>query len=162
MNDTKFKEVVGDQLDRCLEILDKKSFEYAEDGDRLHNFKVAASLQECSVQQALSGMMAKHTISIYDLCRSNSEVSKELWDEKITDSINYLLLLKASLIEGMKDRVGPGTDHCADHDIVMDCSCMPKEPRNFCVECRWMDICSHYSMSISSGCNDIEASLSSR
>ena len=162
MNNGEFHSVIDNQIKTCVEILDSKASEYAEDGDRLHNFKVAASLQECSVQQALSGMMAKHTISIYDMCRSDEVFSDALWDEKITDSINYLLLLKASLIDAKKDRVGPGTDHCADHDIVMDCSCMPKEPRNFCVECRWMDTCSHYSMGISSGCNDIEESLSSR
>ena len=140
MNDAKFKEVINSQIDRCLDVLDKKSFEYAEDGDRLHNFKVAASLQECSVQQALSGMMAKHTISIYDLCRSNSEVSKELWDEKITDSINYLLLLKASLVDAKKEQV-------SNHD---EC----KEILWYCVECGKMNDCPSYSMTPRSGCSD--------
>jgi hypothetical protein len=43
-------------------------------------------------------MMAKHTVSIYDMCNSGKEYSIDMWNEKITDSINYLLLLRA-LIE---------------------------------------------------------------
>ena len=38
-------------------------------------------------------MMSKHTVSIYDMCWSGQDYGLKLWQEKITDAINYLLLL---------------------------------------------------------------------
>ena len=51
---------------------------------------------------ALAGMMCKHTVSIYDLIEgyeAGRAIEPELWDEKIIDSINYLILLRAALYE---------------------------------------------------------------
>ena len=100
MNTEKFEEMVNNQIELCKKTLLKKAKEYATE-DRLHNFKVAAELQEISPEQALAGMMAKHTVSIYDMCNSPNPIDYpiELWDEKITDSINYLLLLAAVIRE---------------------------------------------------------------
>ena len=51
-------------------------------------------------QRALVGMMAKHIVSLYDMCYAkNTSFTKELWDEKITDSLNYLFLLAAIIKE---------------------------------------------------------------
>ena len=86
------------QLDKSVEVLCSKAKEYATT-DRLHNFKVAAQIQGISTSEALVGMMAKHTVSIYDMVRSGNAYSAEMWDEKITDHINYLLLLKAVIEE---------------------------------------------------------------
>ena len=45
-------------------------------------------------------MISKHVVSIYDMCYSNLlHFELEQWDEKITDSINYLILLKALVKE---------------------------------------------------------------
>lgn len=68
--------------------------------DRLSAFKVAASLQGCTPQRALVGMMAKQIVSLYDMCYAKNETfKKESWDEKITDSLNYLFLLSAIIRE---------------------------------------------------------------
>ncbi|MBQ2897989.1 MAG: hypothetical protein IJE46_06710 [Clostridia bacterium] len=88
-------------MGKCKEVLGVKASEYAT-SDRLHNFKVAAVLQQESPIKALGGMMAKHTVSVYDLIKAENrgeDVSIELWDEKIGDHINYLLLLWAAVIE---------------------------------------------------------------
>lgn len=98
MNVQKFNEVVETQLKRSTDVLCNKAKEYATE-DRLHNFKIAATLQGISTKQALAGMLAKHTVSIYDLCMSTKPVSLEMWEEKITDHINYLLLLRAVIEE---------------------------------------------------------------
>lgn len=95
-----FDEVVAAQLRECKRMLSLKADEYAEDTDRLHNFRVAAELQGISMEQALGGMMAKHTISIYDMIYADHSHSYELWHEKITDHINYLLLLHAMIANG--------------------------------------------------------------
>lgn len=98
MKTEQFNQVVEEQLKRCKDILIVKAREYATD-DRLHNFKVAAELENCTPRQALAGMMAKHTVSIYDMCRSDVKFSDNQWNEKITGHINYLLLLRAIVEE---------------------------------------------------------------
>ena len=95
-----FNNIIEDQLNRSKDVLCSKAAEYATD-DRLHTFKVAAELQGCSTKKALAGMMAKHTVSIYNMCVSDKLNSTEMWNEKITDHINYLLLLRAIIEEDM-------------------------------------------------------------
>ena len=99
MTTEKFNRLTEDQINRSFDILCNKAKEYATE-DRLHNFRVAASLQGVTELQALAGMMAKHTVSVYDMCSSGAEYPLSLWEEKITDHINYLLLLNAMVHEG--------------------------------------------------------------
>jgi hypothetical protein len=90
-----FEDVVMTQFERSKATLLSKAAEYAIDTDRLHNFRVAAELQGETPRQALAGMMAKHTVSVYDMAKSTETFPMAQWDEKITDHINYLLLLRA-------------------------------------------------------------------
>lgn len=102
MTNQEFNEIAGEQIEYCKRLLGIKGEEYnADSGDRFHAFKVAAVLQGCTPKQALAGMLAKHTVSIYDMC-AKGEHSLEKWTEKISDSINYLLLLKGMVIEDEK------------------------------------------------------------
>ena len=101
MNTETFNKIIREQIERCENTLCQKADEYATE-DRLHNFKIAAGLQGCLPTTALAGMMAKHTVSVYDMLRGLEEGKSyplELWDEKIGDSINYLLLLAAAVRE---------------------------------------------------------------
>ena len=105
MNTEYFNKIIHEQIERCEATLCKKADEYATD-DRLHNFKVAAEIQNCLPTTALGGMMAKHTVSVYDMIRGLEEGKSypiELWNEKIGDSINYLLLLAAAVREAQAD-----------------------------------------------------------
>ena len=108
MTNNDFDKVVNAQLAYCRTLLCNKGKEYdADTSDRFHSFRVAAELQNETPIQALAGMMAKHTISIYDMIRQNSS-DLAIWDEKITDHINYLLLLKGLLIDeygGLNDEI---------------------------------------------------------
>ena len=65
--------------------------------DRLGAFKSAAGFAAHNrPQRALAGMMAKHIISIYDMCFTDRKTFElAVWEEKITDSLNYLFLLKS-------------------------------------------------------------------
>lgn len=94
----KLRSVVIDQLDYCEMLLLKKGKEYAPK-DSLKNFRVSAQLQSITNKQALGGYMAKHIVSIYDMINSKENYLPEKWEEKITDAINYLLLLKAMVVE---------------------------------------------------------------
>ena len=102
MTAERFNQIIKEQFELCESVLCSKAKEYATE-DRLHNFKMAAGMMGCEPREALAGMMAKHTISIYDMCRAEDMAPMMLWDEKITDSINYLLLLKALVMESPCD-----------------------------------------------------------
>lgn len=101
MKGEEFAQIFTKQMLVCEDILVNKAREYADDEDRLHNFKTAATLENVSVRQALAGMMAKHTVSVYDMCRSPDDFPIERWSEKITDHINYLILLQAIVQEDL-------------------------------------------------------------
>lgn len=92
-------------MERCASTLKKKKKEYTGDSqDRLIAFKVAAAMQGCKPERALAGMMAKHIVSLYDMCYADRETfDVATWDEKITDSLNYLFLLRAVVEEGQAD-----------------------------------------------------------
>lgn len=102
MTTEKFVELFNAQIKFCKDILIDRASVYAPNQDRLENFKQAALLQSCTPVTALGGMLAKHIIAIYSFIssqESNIFVSPEQWKEKITDSINYLILLSALLEE---------------------------------------------------------------
>jgi hypothetical protein len=104
MDADNFEHIFDEQIDMCRDTLVVKAKEYATE-DRLHNFKVAAELEGCTVRQAVAGMLAKHTISIFDMCQSGNVFPMAVWEEKITDHINYLILLKAVVNEELNECV---------------------------------------------------------
>lgn len=99
MTATEFERIFEEQVERSRIVLVNKASEYATE-DRLHNFRVAAALEGKTPEQALAGMMAKHTVSVYDMAESGLAYPIDLWQEKITDHINYLFLLNAIVREG--------------------------------------------------------------
>lgn len=101
MNHKEFNAIYKEQIAQCTNTLINKAKEYSTE-DRLHNFKVAGSLQGVTPKEALAGMLAKHIVSIYDLVQKDEQVPMAVWDEKIGDSLNYLFLLKALVIEEEK------------------------------------------------------------
>jgi hypothetical protein len=92
-----FNKVVEDQLDRIRNVLVKKAAEYNLDDDRLSVFKHAAALSEETPEQALYGFMLKHLISMTDMINSKQVYSEEMWNEKLTDICNYVILLQGLL-----------------------------------------------------------------
>lgn len=112
MDHKEFERVFEDQVDICRSMLVKKANEYAFDDERLHNFIIAGGLQGQTPVQALGGMMAKHTVSIYDMIDSDSDGLQDFakWDEKITDHINYLILLRACLIQAQRNEALQASD----------------------------------------------------
>ena len=104
MTQKEFQAVFREQVRQCEDTLQKKTKEYTgDDTDRLGAFKSAAALQHTTPQRALAGMMAKHIISIYDMCFTDRKTFElAVWEEKITDSLNYLFLLKAVIKEELE------------------------------------------------------------
>lgn len=102
MTPENFNKVVHTRLNKCVDTLTTKAHEYAPDEDRLSNFKKAAALQSCTAPRALMGMMSKHMVALADFCNDPTHFSIEQWREKLTDNINYSLLLEALVMELME------------------------------------------------------------
>lgn len=101
MNIIDFNTVVQKHVDYCLNVLAEKGKEYSFSDDRLDHFKNAAVEQDTTPKKALWGMLSKHLVSLNGMCKNDSD-SIELWIEKIGDSINYLLLLRALVAEELE------------------------------------------------------------
>lgn len=99
MMQNSFNQILDKQIQLCTDMMIKKQDAYAEPKDALAQFRTASSLTKAPMRRALAGMMAKHTVSIFDMCSSDETYGVEVWEEKITDHINYLLLLKAVVID---------------------------------------------------------------
>ena len=101
MNTVEFDEVVEFRIGKIKEILQEKAKEYAsKDDDRLHNFNIAARVNNTTREKALWGMATKHFVSVMDMIDKEEIPSKYMIEEKIGDAINYLILLEVSF----KDR----------------------------------------------------------
>lgn len=91
-----FNTLLEYRLAESKAVLASKAKEYATD-DRLHNFKVAASVNNTTPAKALWGMASKHLVSVMDIINSKQPYSDDHIDEKLGDLINYLILLEAVL-----------------------------------------------------------------
>jgi len=103
-----FNKVLNSRLEKTKFILGVKAKEYVRNGDRLHNFNVAATTNKESREKALWGMATKHLVSVMDMINDTEEgkmPSDELVDEKIGDLINYLILLEVSFKSHDKELV---------------------------------------------------------
>ena len=94
-----FNNIVTNQMKKCWETLFNKGNEYAMQCDRLSHFKKAGAVMDSTPKAALFGMLSKHLISLSDMCLDKRKHPNEVWSEKITDSINYLLILAAIVEE---------------------------------------------------------------
>jgi hypothetical protein len=100
-----FNQVVESRTEKIKSVLAKKATEYASAKDRLHNFKTAALFDGITPERALWGMMLKHLTSVRDMVHGLEQEPFDhcpdaaLWDEKLGDSINYLVLLEGLIAE---------------------------------------------------------------
>lgn len=115
MEVSNFELIAERRLALCLKTLQKKAEEYAGEVDRLENFKRAGVLQDVEPETALVGMWAKHVVSVVDIVEKlemyMAEPAAELVEEKITDVINYMILLEALFAERREealDAMAPG------------------------------------------------------
>ncbi len=103
MTTEEFMELARKRTEKCLSLLEgKKNVEYTRNNDKLHNLKAAAKMIGTSPERALLGMWSKHLVSIVDIVNDLDKGTlpeEAILAEKITDSINYLLLLEGLLAE---------------------------------------------------------------
>lgn len=100
VSDEEMDKFINQRIELIKSTLLKKAKEYARNGDRLHNFNKGSKLYEKPREQVIYDFMQKHLISFDDMMRDlNSGDIKSIfmWEEKLGDIINYLVLLEASL-----------------------------------------------------------------
>jgi hypothetical protein len=97
----KFNEVVNQRCEKMKNVLSSKGNEYAR-GDRLSNFKKGSSALTQTPEEFCVELWMKHVISIIDFVQDIGKgkfPTRELMDEKITDGINYLVLLEGLIYD---------------------------------------------------------------
>jgi hypothetical protein len=103
---TKFEECIEHRIQNIRDILLVKAKEYATENNRFHNFDVAARILNITPEQALQGIMLKHIVSVLDLVQwtetDTNMLTKQIIDEKIGDTINYLILLEGLLLRRLE------------------------------------------------------------
>lgn len=110
METKEFEEIIlKNRLFETERVLGTKGDEYAR-GDRLSNFKKAATLLGCTPERALLGYVAKHIVALADFVNdleAGQNQSLARWTEKTGDIINYMVLMEALNIERSQDSSPP-------------------------------------------------------
>jgi len=109
MKTKEFNQIVSNRIKEIREVLSHKAKEYARE-DRLHNFKQAGKIANMTPELALKGFLMKHLVSIFDMIDEVEIVEhpRSQWNEKIGDSINYLILLEALIVDRNNERIKIG------------------------------------------------------
>lgn len=104
-----FQDVVERRVALTRQTLDAKKHHYANDADRMHNFKVMAELQGNTPHESLLGVAVKHWFSVREIVdqfvKTGNILSVEQIDEKLGDAVCYLFLLEG-LFEEARRQVG--------------------------------------------------------
>lgn len=102
MEEKRFYKLVDERLSKITSTLASKGNEYSTPGNKLHNFDRGANITGQTREIVLLGFLLKHQISILDII-DKIEVgvlpTRKLLDEKLTDIINYYILLEASIVD---------------------------------------------------------------
>lgn len=114
MRHRKFNKLLDEIIERIRSTLVSKSAEYSTDDDKLYNFKRSGERRRKTPEEALMGMAEKHYTSITDIVDKIETYNQKLGlrfvarpqfltkkklEEKITDGINYYILLEALIKE---------------------------------------------------------------
>ena len=101
MNQEEFAKVFDATLTSCEKLLVVKGGEYAGVEDRLGNFKRGAALTGTTPLQVAFIYASKHYDSIASFVRDPKRVGSEPIEGRFDDLINYCILMKAIVKEGL-------------------------------------------------------------
>ena len=104
MNTNEREQVAKDIFQKCLKLMEGKGKEYSGNVDILSNFKRNADNLGLTKYQVLMIYMAKHFDSVLSEIKKHPEFptdASEPFESRITDLINYLILLQCLRLESM-------------------------------------------------------------
>jgi hypothetical protein len=95
-----FETVLENRIAAVKDILDEKAIQYQRGNNRYSNFDKIALFENKTPEQALWGIAMKHIAALSDYVNDlpNNDMSEEQWQEKIGDTINYLILLEGIVL----------------------------------------------------------------
>ena len=101
MDHAAFDLVVQNRCEKIRSVLASKAEEYAREGsDRLVAFKRMAAFRNTTPERALFDAAAKHIVALAMFIDEDpNSIPPAQWEEKIGDTINYMVLLEALLRE---------------------------------------------------------------
>lgn len=102
MNAKTFEKNSKEVLNHCWNLMFSKAKEYANDEDRLANFKQPTTMMGTNQAEVCLWYDMKHIASMSKIAKDINKgdlPSKELLLEKVTDYINYGLLFYANVLE---------------------------------------------------------------
>ena len=92
---TKFQSFISRRLKRCIETLTMKRKEYTDEVNPFINFECGAKTIDEVPDRIMFYYMLKHFESFKDIVLNQKKVSRETWDEKVSDLMNYILIIDA-------------------------------------------------------------------
>lgn len=105
-NGKDFDKYCRERVAQLLLVHREKAKEYAEEQDRLANFRHGANLRRTIPEDYLLGLVAKHEVALQDFVARLKEgkgTSLNQWLEKTGDIIIYMLLLEGLVLEHTED-----------------------------------------------------------
>lgn len=110
MKRDEFIKSTEDALEQLMKILNYKGREYSTIDNTFANFENAVGISMCNTREGvLWHYMLKHVVSIKDMVQElelggqfSKNYTEDYVNEKIGDNINYLLLLRAMLLERLQ------------------------------------------------------------
>lgn len=101
MNTKQFELLVQRRLNLSREVLMSKGEEYSVDDSPFYNFYAAGRILNTNPTEALLGMLSKHLVQVFDIAagKHKDAITQDLLDEKIGDTINYLILLEGLIVD---------------------------------------------------------------
>lgn len=102
-----FEQLSKEVIEHCWELLFSKAKEYANDTDRMANFKQPTSMMGTNQANVCLWYDMKHIASIAKIAKDIDKgiyPSDELLLEKVGDYVNYGLLFYANVKEILKNR----------------------------------------------------------
>lgn len=109
MNSSQFNAILKRRLDLIQRVLDNKAVEYASDDDKFANMRLSAAITEVSLPKLCLSNFSKHLASVVRMVNGDPcSHTREQWDEKLGDAINYLILLEGIVAEMINAQTEPG------------------------------------------------------
>lgn len=102
--ENQFDRVLKERLAKIHLILGEKAKQYQRGDNRYSNFDKIAAFEGNTAEQALWGVAMKHVAALSDYINDLPDkcMPLEQWEEKIGDTINYLILLEGVINRRLK------------------------------------------------------------
>ena len=107
MKDNPMMSAIQNQMMTCEEILAKKFEDYGNHEDPYWHFNRAAELLEQTPEAVLMALFSKHLTCIVEMSKDPEASAYPRWREKITDAINYLLILSSMVLARYNTPLSP-------------------------------------------------------